>query len=188
MLLNEYTEQFLCSEFVQIGDFFLAENFMSILKNKKQSESDMSFFRSAANLFLLILFLISVSGTDLKAQEDNGAGEKTQENSAIETNKGVIINRHGTEIGSIDENGNVLNISGILMGSVDSEGNILNGNGIDVGKVTKEGDVMNQSGTVLGSVNSNGEIFNVSGGKMGEVKGETNLNRIGAAARLIILK
>ena len=167
---------------------FLMENSMSILNNIKQSKFEMSFFRLSANLFLLMFLIISVSGTDLKAQEDNGAGETTQEKSAIETNKGVIINRHGTEMGSIDESGNVLNISGILMGSVDSEGNILNGNGIDVGKVTKEGNVMNQSGNVLGSVNSNGEIFNVSGGKMGEVKGETDLNRIGAAGRLIILK
>ncbi len=99
-----------------------------------------------------------------------------------------IFNRHGTEMGSIDEKGNVLNISGILMGSVDSEGNILNGNGVDVGKVTSEGNVMNQSGTVLGSVNGNGEIFNVSGSKMGEVKGETDIKRTGAAARLIFLK
>jgi hypothetical protein len=128
-----------------------------------------------------VIFPISFSCIVAQAQEGEGVQVGSED-------KGKIVNRQGTEMGSIDENGNVLNISGILMGSADSEGRILNGNGIDVGKVTKEGNVMNQSETIIGSVNANGEIFNVSGYKMGEVKGENDLKRIGAAARLIILK
>jgi len=153
---------------------------MSFLISLRKSGYRMPVLRKITGIFILTLIMAFLSGITARAEE-NGDFKR-------DVVKAEIANRHGTEMGSVDGNGNVLNISGILMGSADKEGNIINANGIDVGKVTKEGYVLNQSETKLGSVNSTGEIFNVSGGKMGEVKGESDLNRIGAAARLIILK
>jgi len=161
---------------------------MEIVIKKKKCRFEMPFVHSAAGLLFLTSLIIFLSGTGLKAQEDKGTEEKSQENIAIEVQKRVIINSHGTEMGTIDENGNVSNISGTFLGSVDRDGNIFNVSMINIGKTTKTGDVMNQSETVMGSVNTGGEIFNISGLKMGEVKGENDISRTGGVARLIFLK
>lgn len=153
---------------------------MGILKNSKRSKFSVPAYRGTMSIIMLVLFTIMSTGTNTVAWED----EPSKENE----NKGMIINRHGTKIGSIDEDGNIYNISGTVLGSVDKDGNIFNVSKINIGKVTEEGKVMNQSGTVLGTVNTNGEIYNVSGLKMGEVKGENDLKRTGGVARVIVLK
>lgn len=153
---------------------------MGIFINRKQSEFlVVPAFRGLLNTFLLVFFIL-YAGMSAWAGEDNPAKEAE--------NKGMIVNRYGTQIGSIDEDGNIFNISGTLLGSVDEDGNIFNVSEINIGKVTEEGKVLNQSGTVLGTVNKNGEIFNISGIRMGEVKGENDVKRAGAVARVILLK
>jgi hypothetical protein len=149
---------------------------MSIFKNERQSKFKMSVSRGAASLFFMLVLITLSLVMDAKAQEDNAA------------TRIMIVNAYGSEMGSIDDQGNVLNNSGALLGSVDNSGTIYNVSKINIGKTTSDGSVLNQSGTVLGSVNSNGEIFNVSGTKMGEVKGGSGMNRAGGAARLIFLK
>jgi len=134
------------------------------------------------SIILLAFLTIMATGINTGAWAGEDAPLKEGEN------KGIIVNRYGTKIGSIDEAGNIYNISGTVLGSVDKDGDIFNFGKINIGKVTEEGKVMNQSGTVLGTVNNNGEIFNVSGLKMGEVKGENDLKRTGGAARVIVLK
>ena len=129
----------------------------------------------------LIFFSTLALWMSVPAQETDTAEEGSADSLKI-------VNRYGNKLGSVDSQGNVLNISGILLGSVDNSGNIFNVSKINVGKVAADGSVLNQADTVLGSVNNKGEIFNVSGIKLGEVKGESDINRTGAAARLIIFK
>lgn len=153
---------------------------MGIIKYRKQSKFCILACRGTESILLLVFFAILSVGITAGAGEDDPAKEAE--------NKGMIVNRYGTQIGSIDEDGNIFNISGTVLGSVDKDGNIFNVSRINIGKVTEEGNVLNQSGTVLGTVNKNGEIFNVSGIRMGEVKGENDLKRAGAVARVILLR
>ena len=153
---------------------------MGISKKSKRLKLHVHDCMGTIGIFLLVFFIILSAGVPGMAGEDDLAKE--------DGNKGMIVNRYGTKIGSIDEEGNISNISGTVLGSVDKEGNIFNVSKINIGKVTQEGKVLNQSGTVRGTVNNNGEIFNVSGIRMGEVKGENDLKRAGAVARVILLK
>jgi len=152
---------------------------MGIFKDWNQSKSPVPACRVAINIVLLVSMILSAGMSAWAGEGDAAKGDG---------NKGMIVNRHGTKMGSVDEDGNVYNISGTVLGSVDKDGNIFNISKINIGKVTQEGKVMNQSGTVLGTVNNKGEIFNVSGLRMGEVKGENDLKSTGAAARVIVLK
>lgn len=153
---------------------------MGISKKSKRLKLHLHDCIGTIGIFLLVFFAILSAGITAGAGEEGLAKEAE--------NKGMIVNRYGTQIGSIDEDGNIFNISGTVLGSVDADGNIFNVSKINIGKVTGEGKVLNQSGTVLGTVNKNGEIFNVSGIRMGEVKGENDLKRAGAVARVILLR
>jgi len=154
---------------------------MCIFKKEKLTKFGVFDILAAAGLLSLTLLITSlVLDTDVSAQENKEGQE--------EAASGKIFNLFGSEMGSVDAEGNVTNISGIFLGSIDDKGTILNVSKMNIGKVTEDGKVLNQSGTVLGSVNASGEIFNVSGRKVGEVKDETDINKTGAAARLIVLK
>lgn len=152
---------------------------MNIFKKGRQGKSGSSVCLGTVGIFLLIFFAVLPAGM---AAAEGDVAEKE------DVSRGTIVNRYGTVMGSVDARGNIVNISGALLGTVDSEGNIFNVSKINIGKVTADGRIVNQSETFMGSVNNMGEIFNVSGRKLGEVKYENNLNRIGGAARLVILK
>lgn len=153
---------------------------MAILKKKRRTGLRMPALSRTTGLVISALPILLALSLYTAAEENEGVKE--------DLNKAIIVSSSGNELGSIDGKGNIAKTSGLIVGSVDDEGNIFNVSKINIGKVSSDGKVSNQSGTVLGSVNSDGDILNVSGTKVGAVKGEKDIKRIGAAARLMLLK
>jgi hypothetical protein len=157
---------------------------MYLAKNKVYSKLQAIGIAAAGSVLLPALFMVVGMNSKALAQEEE------QEMNSIDEEKtiGKILNLYGKEMGSVDSKGNIANAFGSPLGSVDSNGTIYNVSKIEIGKVAADGTVFNQSGTVMGSVNNKGEVFNVSGTKMGEIKGESDKNKTGGAARLVLLK
>jgi len=102
--------------------------------------------------------------------------------------KNNVYNLYDMALGKVTEDGIIFNKFGRSIGSVDEKGIIYNISNITIGKVENDGTVLNQSGTMMGSVNEKGEIFSVSDRKMGSVKDVENIKLVGGAARLLLFK
>jgi len=132
-------------------------------------------------VFLFFSFSLTANLNRNAFAEETGSSQKEKP----ELN---VFNIYGRAIGSIDAKGNVTNRYGRHVGSVDSSGTIFNVSKNAIGKVKPDGKILNRPGTFLGTVDTNGYAYNVSGRKVGVVKASGDINLIGGAARLLILK
>ena len=153
----------------------------------------MDTFNDKRNLYVWVLICL-VMGIFLffsfspTADLNGNAFAKGRESSQKEKPEWNVFNIYGRAIGSVDAKGNVTNRYGRPVGSADSSGTIFNVSKNAIGKVEPDGKILNKPGTFLGSVDANGYVYNVSGRKVGVVKASGNINLIGGAARLLILK
>jgi hypothetical protein len=102
--------------------------------------------------------------------------------------KGNVVNRFGTAVGRVDENGVIYSLYDRSIGSVDADGNIYNVSKMNIGRVKPDGNIVNQVGTKVGKVTEGGTVYNISGQKRGEVREVEDIFMIGGAARLLLLK
>ena len=102
---------------------------------------------------------------------------------------GNVLNRNGRAVGAVEPDGRVTNRYGKTIGSVDGSGKVFNVREKEVGNISSSGEVFNQTGTLLGRVDAEGNIYRRSGNKVGSVVDiGGNINLIGGAARLLLLK